>query len=144
MKRTLLWLSVIVPVLLFAAYLALTAGTVFFLPEEFDQIEPGMTDEEMFTLLRAGPDWSGKSGIELPELDLPGKWTVSDVSWQYSDPRFRYLKIGGKIALRGWVFIIEFDGERVSGVRRGHWDIPTPWVEDIRDRTEKQDWLRRS
>lgn len=46
MKRTITLFSIATPVLLFATYLALTAGTWFLIPDVITRIEPGVTYEE--------------------------------------------------------------------------------------------------
>ncbi|MAS93729.1 MAG: hypothetical protein CMO55_11110 [Verrucomicrobiales bacterium] len=46
MKRTITLFGIATPVLIFAAYLTLTAGTWFLIPDVITRIEPGMTYEE--------------------------------------------------------------------------------------------------
>lgn len=133
MRRPLFWFSVLVPVLLFATYLALTAGTVFLLPEELDEIEVGMAREEVFAHLRAEPmpDASVPPPSPYRKLDLPGRWVIPIYDMRSTGTEDRLFQIFGWTGLRTWMFRIDLEDvdpeERVESVQRSFEDPHTRW-----------------
>ncbi|MAS93980.1 MAG: hypothetical protein CMO55_12365 [Verrucomicrobiales bacterium] len=110
MKHPVVWFSVSSVVVLFVGYLALTAGTRFFLPKEIGEIEPGMHYDEVRDSILA--DWVFQSdlppmsGLRIPVGPEPPR-EYHDF-WHIAGLREMTLHLKGPLALRNWEIGVEF------------------------------------
>ena len=90
-------------------YLALTAGTVYFLPGEWLAVEPGMSREDV-------------------QRAIPGLIT----EYQF-DPAEEDLDVitGRKIGLRNWSMVISYEDGRVKKCMRFSTDPHSRWMNRI-------------
>ncbi|MAS92878.1 MAG: hypothetical protein CMO55_06735 [Verrucomicrobiales bacterium] len=125
MKRFLLKLGTITLIVLLVTFFALTAGTTFFLPDIWKKAEPGMTREEILTLIPDDwPDWQPIATTDGPlRRAIKYEWKVVDRK-RLSNPvsKIHDISIFGHIGLRAYALEIVFkrDSDEVHEVVRGH------------------------
>lgn len=108
MKHPVFWFSVLSVVVMFIAYLALTAGTRFLLDDGISKIEPGMNVDEARKCIP--PEWFTKSPVRRDVLTKPIGPRPPHVEpdyWHFDNRQFSW-HLKGPIALRYWEIVVNF------------------------------------
>lgn len=95
----------------FAVYIALTAGTVFLLPKEWEEIERGMTAEEVRRL-------------------IPG--VIVEI--QFNPSQEDQHIVSKTVGLREWALFVRYENGKVAGLQRVVVDPHHRWFKGI-------DWI---
>lgn len=125
MKRAAVWFPVSTVVVLFVGYLALTAGTRFFLPSACDEIEVGMSEKDFLESLP--PDWD-ITQFHYPYTARINNFTPNDMAEEWYVVEYRkspaevQYRVEGRIGFRSWGYWLLFTEGNAESIETGHHD----------------------